>query len=197
MSEANELKPAEIRQYNGVNLSSVNDFRENSIRGPQRIDITSYRLKVAGLVSNPQNYTFQETLDTFKHYKKVITLDCVEGWGATILWEGVLVKDILAAASPLPEARVVIFQAHDGYTTSLPRVYVVKKDILIAYKMNGIDLPVARGFPFHLVAESKWGYKWIRWLTSIELSADEKYRGYWEQLGYSNTADADKGFFED
>ena len=40
--------------------------------------------------------------------------------------------------------------------------------------------------PFQLVAESKWGYKWI---TRIELSDDADYEGYWESRGYSNDAD--------
>jgi DMSO/TMAO reductase YedYZ molybdopterin-dependent catalytic subunit len=69
-------------------------------------------------------------------------------------------------------------------------------DILVAYKMNGIDLPPERGYPFQLVAESKWGYKWIKWITDIELSNDEEYEGYWESRGYSNSGDLDKSFFD-
>ncbi len=67
----------------------------------------------------------------------------------------------------------------------------------MAYKMNGLTLPPERGFPFQLVAEKKWGYKWIKWITGIELSDDEDYRGYWESRGYSNEADLEKGFFEE
>ena len=70
-------------------------------------------------------------------------------------------------------------------------------DIIMAYKMNGVDLPAERGFPFQLVAESKWGYKWIKWITDIELSGDENYRGYWESRGYSNSADLDGSYFGD
>jgi len=61
--------------------------------------------------------------------------------------------------------------------------------ILLAYKMNGVVLPPERGAPFQLVAESKWGYKWIKWTTRIELSDDADYEGYWESRGYSNDAD--------
>ena len=39
------------------------------------------------------------------------------------------------------------------------------------------------------MAESKWGYKWIKWITRIELSDDADYEGYWESRGYSNDAD--------
>ena len=54
--------------------------------------------------------------------------------------------------------------------------------------MNEIILPPERGFPFQLVAESKYGYKWIKWITEIEASDDSSFRGYWESRGYSNDA---------
>lgn len=195
--ETDELAPVEIREYEGVNLSSINAFRENSIKGPQEIDVESYILRITGLVTNSTSYTYDEVLNGHQHYKKVVTLDCVEGWSVTILWEGVLVRDLLAEAEPLANAEVVIFHAYDGYTTSLPIDYIMDNDILMAYKMNGVILPAERGFPFQLVAESKWGYKWVKWITEIELSDDANYRGYWESRGYSNSADLDKSFFGD
>ena len=191
------LAPAEVTEYEGVDLSSINAFRENSIKGPQEIDVESYTLSITGLVTNSTSYTYDEVLSGYQHYKKVVTLDCVEGWSVTILWEGVLIKDLLAQTQPLENAEVVIFHAYDGYTTSLPMDYVMDNDILMAYKMNDVVLPPERGFPFQLVAESKWGYKWIKWITEIELSDDASYRGYWESRGYSNNADLDEGFFGD
>lgn len=106
-----------------------------------------------------------------------------------MLWEGVLVKDLVEEAKASPEANTVIFHAHDGYTTSLPLDYIRSQGILLAYKMNGLELPPERGAPFQLVAESKWGYKWIKWVTRIELSDDPNYEGYWESRGYSNDGD--------
>jgi len=194
--ETTELEPVEIREYEGENLSSMNDFRENSIKGPQYVDVEGYQLAITGLVEGPRGYTYDEVIDAHQNYKKVVTLDCVEGWSAKILWEGVLVKDLLAEARPLPGAQVVIFHAYDGYTTSLPLDYITGNDIIMAYKMNEVTLPPERGFPFELVAESKWGYKWIKWITEIELSEDKNYRGYWESRGYSNSGDLDKSFFD-
>ena len=191
------LAPVEVREYEGVDLSSINAFRENSIKGPQEIDVESYSLSITGLVTNSTSYTYDEVLNRYQHHKKVVTLDCVEGWSVTILWEGVLARDLLAEAGPLANAEVVIFHAYDGYTTSLPIDYIMDNDILMAYKMNDVVLPPERGFPFQLVAESKWGYKWIKWITEIELSDDASYRGYWESRGYSNSADLDKSFFGD
>jgi DMSO/TMAO reductase YedYZ molybdopterin-dependent catalytic subunit len=182
------LPGVEIRAYQGKPLDSVRDFRENSIQGPQKIDLASYRLAIKGLVGKPLSLSYEQVL-TRPSYKKVVTLYCVEGWAATVLFEGVLVADLLEQAGLDPQATMVIFRAHDGYSTSLPLRYIRENKILLGYRMNEIPLPVDRGYPFQLVAEEKWGYKWIRWVTEIEASRDEKFRGYWERRGYSQRGD--------
>lgn len=187
-----DLGEVQIKEYEGQDLSSFSAFRENSIKGPQNVDIDEYTLKVTGLVSQPTEYTYDEVIEGYDHYKKVVTLDCVEGWSATILWEGMLVRELIADSDPLDSAKVIIFHAYDGYTTSFPVEYIMGNDILMAYEMNGVTMPPERGYPFELVAESKWGYKWIKWITEIELSDDEDYEGYWEKRGYSNNADLDE-----
>lgn len=188
-TSVDSLAAVEIREYHGTDLSSITDFRENSIKGPQRIDLESYRLKVDGLVENRLEYTMGEVTDNHQSYEKVVTLNCVEGWRVKILWEGVLVEDLIEAGKASLEANTVIFHAYDGYTTSLPLDYIMGQDIMLAYKMNGVVLPPERGAPFQLVAESKWGYKWTKWVTRIELSDDANYQGYWERRGYSNDGD--------
>lgn len=179
-----KLEGVEVREYRGEKLSSVNDFRENSIKGPQYINLSDYALEVSGLVDEPKKMNYDEVLDR-QRYSKVVKLDCVEGWSATILWEGVLVRDLIAEAGVKPEANTLIFYAYDGYSTSLPLSYFLDNDILLAYGMNNVTLPAERGFPFQLVAEDKWGYKWIKWVTRIEVSGDTGYRGFWEERGYN------------
>ena len=191
-----ELDAVEIREYEGERLSSVYDFRENSIKGPQEIDRDSYILSITGLVETPMNYTYDEVITNFTTYKKVVILDCVEGWRVTILWEGVLIRDLLETVQPLPSAEIIIFHAEDGYTTSFPIDYFYDNNIIMAYKMNDVTLPPERGFPFQLVAESKWGYKWIKWITEIELSDNIYYKGYWESRGYANDGDINESFFD-
>jgi len=100
-NKTEELEPVEIREYEGVKLSSKDAFRENSIKGPQEVDAESYVLKITGLVTNSKSYTYDEAVNSHQHYKKVVTLDCVEGWSVTILWEGLLVRDLLEEANPL------------------------------------------------------------------------------------------------
>ena len=191
-----QLEPVEIREYQGERLSSLNDFRENAIKGTQRVDINEYILEIVGLVQETKKFSYNEIINNFGHYKKVATLDCVEGWLVKILWEGILVKDLIGKDNIMPKAKIIIFHAYDGYSTSFPINYIFDNNILLAYKANEIILPSNRGFPFMLVAESKWGYKWIKWVTKIEISDDEAFRGFWEQRGYSNEGDIDKGYFE-
>jgi DMSO/TMAO reductase YedYZ molybdopterin-dependent catalytic subunit len=188
-----QLNSTEVRDYKGEKLSSVNDFRENSIKGPQYVDLKNYSLEIRGLVENPKSYTYAEVLNHQK-YAKVVSLDCVEGWSVKILWEGILVRDLINEAKPLNGSNTIIFYAYDGYSTSFPLSYVIDNDIIIAYKMNNVTLPPERGFPFQLVAESKWGYKWIKWITGIEISNDANYTGYWESRGYSKTGDLNQSF---
>ena len=178
----------EVREYEGQDLSSISAFRENSIKGPQYVDNQTYRLALTGLVSNPQNYSYDEVVNGYPVHKKVITLHCVEGWKVTILWEGIYLEDLFADAQVDSSANTVIFYAYDGYSTALPLDYIMDNKIMIAYKMNNVTLPAERGYPFQLVAESKLGYKWIKWLTAIELSNDEDYLGFWESYGYPNEA---------
>jgi len=195
VSPGTALKPVEIQMYQGEHLSSINDLHENSIHGTQYVSDDQYRLTVDGFVNTTLTYPYQSVLNDHNHYTKRVTLHCVEGWDATILWEGVLVRDLLTEAGVRPGATTVIFHAHDGYTTSFPVDYFMTHDIIMAYRMNNVTLPAERGFPFQLVAEDKWGYKWIKWIERIELSDQTTYRGYWEQRGYSNPGDLNRSFF--
>ena len=195
-TEPETLENVEIREYEGKDLSSIDDFFENSIKGPQYINGENYTLTVTGLVNNELQLTYNKAINGYNHYEKIVTLNCVEGWSVTLLWEGILIKDLIATAGVNTNATTVIFYAYDGYSTSLPLNYIIDNNIMIAYKMNNVTLPPERGYPFQLVAESKWGYKWIKWIVAIELSDNPDYRGYWEMRGYSNNADLGASFFE-
>jgi DMSO/TMAO reductase YedYZ molybdopterin-dependent catalytic subunit len=181
------LAAVEIRSYQGQDLSSISDVPENAIIGTQHITESDYRLTITGLTTKTTVSTYGDILNNHQHYTKVVTLNCVEGWSVKILWEGVLVKDLINEAGVDPRANTVIFHATDGYTTSFPLSYVMDNNIIIAYKMNNITIDAEHGYPFRLVAEDKWGYKWIKWIDEIELSDNPNYQGYWEQRGYSNS----------
>jgi len=179
---------SEIREYNGVRLDPSIGLRDNSIKGIQHVDIKTYTLKVSGLVKNPISLSYNDVL-ALPAFEKLITLHCVEGWDATVLWKGVLIKDIITKASAEGTANTVIFHSVDGYTTSLPLQGIIDKNIILAYSSNRITLPAELGYPFLVVAEDKLGYKWARWVTEIELSDNPNYKGYWETRGFDNNAD--------
>jgi DMSO/TMAO reductase YedYZ molybdopterin-dependent catalytic subunit len=177
----------EVREYQGKRLDPFDRAYDNSIKGPQRVDIKTYRLQITGLVHVPQSLTYQEVL-RLPVVKRAITLYCVEGWNEHLLFEGVRLADLLALAKPKKGVRFIILYAVDGYSSSLTYDYATRLDIMLAAKINGRVLDAKRGFPFQVVAESKLGYKWVKWVTRIELS-DKPYKGYWEQQGYDNEAD--------
>ena len=191
-----EPEKIEITEYMGVKLDDASAFRENSIKGVQYLEEDSYTLSLDGLVKNRIEFKYAE-LGDFDRIEKQVTLHCVEGWTARVLWEGIPLSQLLNRAEPLAEANTLIFHSHDGYTTSLPLEYILERNIIIADKMNGLTLPPAQGFPFILVAEEKWGYKWARWITRIELSSDFSYRGFWEIKGYNNIGDLSGPISED
>ncbi len=122
---ATRLASREVREYQGEDLSSINDLIETSIGGTQRIDPGNYTLAITGLVDKPQKYTYDQVL-SFDNYSKVVDINCVTGWSAKILWEGVLLSDLLKSAGIRPEAKTAIFYAIDGFTTSLPLDYIIK-----------------------------------------------------------------------
>ena len=62
-----QLEPVEIREYQGERLSSLNDFRENAIKGTQRVDIDEYILEIAGLVQETKKFSYNEIINNFNH----------------------------------------------------------------------------------------------------------------------------------
>jgi len=181
------FRVGEVKQYKGKLLSPAIGPRDNSILGVQHIDINNYTLRIEGQVETPAVMKYDEVLK-LTPYERLITLHCVEGWSATMLWKGVLLEELIMKSVPKADAVTVIFHSQDGYTTSLPLQIIKDKKLILAYNANGIALPPEMGYPFIVVAEDKLGYKWARWVTRIELSNDPNFQGYWEQRGYDNTA---------
>ena len=183
-----QLYPGEVTQYQNQALSPINAVYQNAIVGTQYLNQITYRLAVTGLVNKPLMYSYDQVVNTYQSIQKVVTLNCVQGWSATILWEGILVSDLLKEAGVSPEATVVIFHSSDDYTTALPLDYIKQNNIMIASKMNNVTLTAQIGWPFMVVAQDQYGYKWAKWLTEIEASSDTSYLGYWESRGYPNDA---------
>jgi DMSO/TMAO reductase YedYZ molybdopterin-dependent catalytic subunit len=180
------LPEVEANMYQGKRLMPLAQQGNNAILGVQHLDNTTYRLVVTGLVKKDLRVSYKELL-ALPAYSEVAYMPCVEGWGFEAKWTGFRVADLLNLSGLKQGAVYVIFQSADGYSTGLPLEYLQENRILLAYGINDVTLPEERGFPLQLVAKSRYGYKWAKWITKIEV-VDEEVRGYWESRGYSNSA---------
>lgn len=180
--------------YNGIKLTPVDKQGNNAIKGTQHIDRDTYRLQIDGLVGNPIELTYDQILE-YPSTSKVVDMNCVEGWGFTAKWTGVTVETLFNDVMVKEDATTVIFYCADGYSTSHDLDFLLDNDIMLAYRINDVALPQDRGFPLQLVAEDKYGYKWAKWITGIELT-DAEYIGYWETRGYNNKGDYGGPAFE-
>jgi DMSO/TMAO reductase YedYZ molybdopterin-dependent catalytic subunit len=154
-------------------------------------------LTINGLVDHPLSLSYDDLL-AFPQISRLTDLNCVEGWGFAAKWTGPSLADLLNQAGVKPEAKIAIFHTYTlsrGFT-SLDLSYIFDNNIILALKNNDITLPPERGFPFQVVAVGKFGYKWAKWVTEIELSADTSFRGFWEASGYSNDADINGPAFD-
>ena len=118
----------------------------------------------------------------------VITVSVFGARQAKSRWEGALLSTLLESATPKPDARFVFAECEDGYSTNMPLDVATDDDVLLAYRLNGDALPQQYGGPVRLVVPKKYAYKSAKWLRRIELLPEDRL-GYWEQRGYSNTAD--------
>jgi DMSO/TMAO reductase YedYZ molybdopterin-dependent catalytic subunit len=150
-------------------------------------DPETWRFEVTGNVENP----IQLSLGEFRALPTVIRLadfHCVTGWTKfDNLWEGVSFKHIVDLAGLKSNARFVTIGCLGGYTTSLPVSELVRDDVLLAYWLDNIELPREHGGPLRLVVPFKYGYKSAKWVFRVKFTEFQEL-GYWEQRGYSNTA---------
>jgi DMSO/TMAO reductase YedYZ molybdopterin-dependent catalytic subunit len=187
----------EATEFMGHALTPISQQNNNALAGTQYIDRESYRLTVDGLVDSPLSLSYADLQD-YPQISQLMELDCVEGWNFVAKWTGPALRDIFDDAKVRPEAQIAIFHTTDvpqGYS-SLELTYIYDQNIIIALKDNDITLPPERGFPFQVVAMSKFGYKWAKWVNRIELSSDISFRGYWESEGFNNNADVGGPIFD-
>lgn len=191
---SDEVIILETTVFEGKALNPISEQRNNAIKGTQYIDQDAYELRIYGLVDNPISLSYEQLL-AYPSDTRFVRMDCVEGWGFDAIWTGVTLNTLFDDTGVNDSATTVIFYSADGYSTGLELDYLVDNDIMLAYELNNVTLPADRGFPLQLVAEDKYGYKWAKWITSIEVT-DEPYIGYWERVGYSNSADVGGPAFE-
>jgi DMSO/TMAO reductase YedYZ molybdopterin-dependent catalytic subunit len=192
------------REFGEADLSPV--FRANGTQMPDSDEyaqllehgFADWRLQVDGLVLRPQRLSLKD-LKRFPSRTQITRHDCVEGWSAIGKWQGVPLALILNAAGLKPGARYVVFhcadeleQTLDGsgrYYESIDLLDAYHPQTILAYGMNGKDLPVAHGAPLRLRVERQLGYKHAKYLMRIEVvdtfgAFFGGKGGYWEDRGY-------------
>jgi DMSO/TMAO reductase YedYZ molybdopterin-dependent catalytic subunit len=145
---------------------------------------SEWTLVVDGFVQSPLSLTFDDLL-AMPTSTVYAPLYCV-GLPSTPLaegdWTGVRLGYILEQAGVSPGAIKVAFYADDGFATDLPLATAMRDDVILAYERDGEPLERKQ-----LVVPCKWGYKWIREPTHIEL-VDYDFLGTYESGAYSDEA---------
>lgn len=153
-----------------------------------RVDPKLWKLRIDGLVSNPQEYTYDQ-LASRPQNNLVRSFHCVTRWSIKdVAWEGLLIRDLLAPAGVSPDADWLMFHCVDGYTAPVPLDDALKEDSILAFKLNGNLLSAEQGFPARPFIPGLYAWKSAKWVNRMELISG--YRdGYWETYGYHERAD--------
>jgi sulfite oxidase len=175
--------------------------------GDPRTWAASWKLDVSGLVAKPKAFTLVE-LEKMKQVTVEAVLQCagngrglfrpaVPGvqwrWGAmgNAEWTGVRLADLLGAAGVAKDAKHLQLQGLDKptidktppFVRGIPIEKALHPDTIVALRMNGQPLAPLHGFPARLVVPGWVGDDWMKWLSTIEVRADEPTAFYY-QSGY-------------
>ncbi len=137
--------------------------------GVARVDISAYRLTVAG--PNPYTLTLDE-LAALSQYESVLPIACVEGWSKSAHWTGVRMTDLLRRAGAPPDARVrvVSLERYGAYRVmEMGREYAHDPLTLLALKLNGRVLTPDHGYPARIIAPNRPGVLQTKWVTRLEV----------------------------
>jgi DMSO/TMAO reductase YedYZ molybdopterin-dependent catalytic subunit len=159
------------------------------------VDLATWRLTIGGLVARPLELTAADLRD-LPRVEGVRSLQCISNevvrYGRYVgnqRWAGVRVRDVLEAAGPLPEAGWVIWRSADGFSESLPLATALDERTWLVDEMGppGTLLTRDHGAPLRVLIAGRYGMKQPKWLTEIELAADDE-PGYWVRRGWDTEA---------
>jgi DMSO/TMAO reductase YedYZ molybdopterin-dependent catalytic subunit len=149
-----------------------------------------WRLAVTGQVARPRTYTFAE-LTALPASEQEATLSCIsndvgDGLSSNARWTGVPLRQLLETAGPQGNiARVVCYGA-DNYVDTIPLDKALDPTTFVAWAMNGAPLPQRHGYPVRIVVPGRFGEKSVKWVTRIELAAED-VKGFYERQGWGPT----------
>jgi DMSO/TMAO reductase YedYZ molybdopterin-dependent catalytic subunit len=125
-----------------------------------------WQLAVDGAVARPRSFSLAD-LKNLPSRTQVTRHTCEEGWTAIGQWTGVPLSLVLDAVGLLPTARFVQFYSFDGWSDGIDLLDALLPQTLLAYGMNGRDLPLQHGAPVRLRVERQLGYKSMKFLHHV------------------------------
>jgi len=151
------------------------------------VNVDLWHLEVNGLVQNPATYRFQD-LKGFNQIEQETTLMCISngldaGLMSNAVWKGLTLRDLIDPAGPMADARRVRLFGVDNYTDTIPLEKALEPTTILAWAMNGVDLPHRHGHPLRAIVPGYFGEKHVKWLTRIELARDDA-KGFYEKQGW-------------
>ncbi len=152
-----------------------------------RVDVDLWHLEVNGLVKNPSTWRFDDLLG-LETKEQETTLMCISngldaGLISNAVWKGFPLQNLLNRAIPLSGAARVRFTGVDNYADTIALDKALQPTTLLAYEMNGAELPDRHGYPLRLIVPGYFGEKHVKWLTGIEVT-DANAKGFYEAQGW-------------
>jgi DMSO/TMAO reductase YedYZ molybdopterin-dependent catalytic subunit len=129
-------------------------------------DYARFGLVVEGSVMHPRVFSLAD-LKRLPSRTQITRHTCEEGWSAISQWTGVPLRLVLEAAGVLPEARFVQFYSFDDWADGIDMLDALHPQTILAYGMNGRDLPMSHGAPLRARVETQLGYKSMKFLRRI------------------------------
>ncbi len=152
-----------------------------------------------GEVEEEKRWTWDE-FNQLPRTKVLMDIHCVTRWSkADTTWEGVSVRTLVdqGVVKLKPTAKFVMQHAEYGFTVNLPLEVALQENFLLATHFNGEPITPDHGFPLRGVVgaipgrndlKSPYLWKGAKWLRGLEFMSRDRL-GFWEQAGYSNSAD--------
>ncbi len=146
--------------------TSENSLIADEYQSLQQDGFRNWQLSVEGSVARPRTFSLAE-LKQLPSRTQITRHTCEEGWSAIGQWTGVPLRSVLDAVGMLSSARFVAYSSLDDWTDSIDLLDALHPQTILAYGMNGRDLPVPHGAPLRLRVETQLGAKSIKYLNRL------------------------------
>ena len=178
-----------------VGQHEVNNWPVLDLGDVPDVPVARWALEVDGLVENPLALTWDAFMQ-LPQVEDVSDFHCVTTWSRfDNRWKGVRFRTIAELAVPRDEARFVVCTGHDiapgteiSYTTNLSLARALEDDVLLVHTWEGRPLPREHGGPVRMITPKLYAWKGTKWIRRIEFAAADR-KGFWEERGYSNSAE--------